>query len=306
MCPGLQRISFLWVEEEEVHRKAQNASWKTELQRWCSVMHRHRDTERSLGASVFISPPYLFQMLWLSTSVGAFCVFCFTQALYCEYIIVFTRSSNSKLKYSSSITQVMRNEQAGSLIWAAFLICHCWVSQVSSIVLIFTVRCLRWAALSSYVTVGCLRWAALFSYLLMSVSGDQRCSHMSLLGVSGEQHCSHIHCRVSQVSSIVLICHCWVSQVSSLFSFVTVGCLSWATLFLYVTVGCVSVYQHCSYMNQLSGFDLIRLWDCGVFGLWNLVKKANYSDQDQKQFVHVMIKAAAFRYTCLSSQEASS
>lgn len=223
MCPGLQRISFLWVEEEEVHRKAQNASWKTELQRWCSVMHRHRDTERSLGASVFISPPYLFQMLWLSTSVGAFCVFCFTQALYCEYIIVFTRSSNSKLKYSSSITQVMRNEQAGSLIWAAFLICHCWVSQVSS-----------------------------------------------------------------------------------LFSFVTVGCLSWATLFLYVTVGCVSVYQHCSYMNQLSGFDLIRLWDCGVFGLWNLVKKANYSDQDQKQFVHVMIKAAAFRYTCLSSQEASS
>ncbi len=48
--------------------------------------------------------------------------------------------------------------------------------------------------------------------------------------------------------------------------------------------------------------------DCetGVFGLWNLVKKANYSDQDQKQFVHVMIEAAAFRYPFLSSQEASS
>jgi hypothetical protein len=67
-------------------------------------------------------------------------------------------------------------------------------------------------------------------------------------------------------------------------------------LFLFVTVGCVSVYRHCSYMNQLSGFDLIRLWDCGVFSLWNLVKKANYSNQDQKQFVHVMIEAAAFRY----------
>jgi hypothetical protein len=290
MCLGLQRISSLWVEEEEVHRKAQNASWKTDLQRWCSVMHRHRDTERSLGASVFISLPYLFQMLWVSTSVGAFCVFCFTQALYCEYIIVFTRSSNSKLKDSSSITQVMCNEQAGSFIWAALI---------------------------SYVTVGCLRWAALFSYLLMSVSGERHCSHMSLLGVSGEQHCSHIYWWVSQVSSIVLICHSWVSQVSSivliftvgclrwvalfsyvtvgclrwaalfsyftvgclrwaalfsyftvgclrgaaLFSYVTVGCLSWATLFLYVTVGCVSVYRHCSYMNQLSGFDLIRLWD---------------------------------------------
>jgi hypothetical protein len=151
MCLGLQRISFLWVEE--VHRKAQNASWKTELQRWCSVMHRHRDTDRSLGASVFISLPNLFQMLWLSTSLGAFCVFCFTQALYCEYIIVFTRSSNSKLKDSSSITQVMRNEQAGSLIWAA---------------------------LFSYVTVGCLRWAALFSYSLSGVSGEEHCSHMSL------------------------------------------------------------------------------------------------------------------------------
>jgi hypothetical protein len=159
MCLGLQRISFLWVEEEEVHRKAQNASWKTELQRWCSVMHRHRDTERSLGASVFISLPYLFQMLWLSTSVGAFCVFCFTQALYCEYIIVFTRSSNSKLKDSSSITPVMCNEQAGSFIWAALF------SYV-------TVGCLRWAALFSYVTVGCLRWAALFSYSLSGVSGE--------------------------------------------------------------------------------------------------------------------------------------
>jgi len=161
MCLGLQRISLLWVEEEEVHRKAQNASWKTELQRWCSVMHRHRDTERSLGASAFISLPYLFQMLWLSMSVGAFCVFCFTQAL----IIVFTRSSNSKLKDSSSIAQVMRNQQADSL---------------------------RWAALFSYVTVGCLRWAALFSYSLSGVSGEWHCSHMSLSGVSGEQHCSHM------------------------------------------------------------------------------------------------------------------
>jgi len=160
-----------------------------------------------------------------------------------------------------------------------FLICHCWVSQVCS--------------LFSYVTVGCLSWATLFLYVTVGC-------------VSVDQHCSYIHCRVLQVSSIVLICHCWVSQVSSLFSYVTVGCLSWATLFLYVTVGCVSVYQHCSYMNQLSGFDLIRLWDCGVFGLWNLVKKANYSEQDQKQFVHVMIEAAAFRYPCLSSQEASS
>jgi hypothetical protein len=169
MCLSLQRISFLWVEEEEVHRKAQNASWKTELQRWCSVMHRHRDTERRLGASVFISLPYLFQMLWLSTSVGAFSVFCFTQALYCEYIIVFTRSSNSKLKDSSSITQVMRNEQAGSLIWAA---------------------------LFSYVTLGCLRWAAL-SHSLSGVSGEQHCPHLSLSGVSGEQHCSHIYWWVS-------------------------------------------------------------------------------------------------------------
>jgi hypothetical protein len=141
---------------------------------------------------------------------------------------------------------------------------------------------------------------------LLGVSGEQHCPHMSLLGVSSEQHCSHIYWWVSQVSGMVLICHCWVSQVSSIVLIFTVRCLRWATLFLYITVGCVPVYQHCSYMNQLSGFDLIRLWDCGVFSLWNLVKKANYYDQDQKQFVHVMIEAAAFRYACLSSQEASS